>query len=390
MNQKTGLGEQVADLITALVRIESENPPGNEGSCARFIHEWFLERDVDAELVERPFEDRPQVAATVGNGEPTVVLNGHLDTVPAGDPDKWNYPPFGGERDDSRLYGRGSADMKTGLAIAMLMMVDYRERLSSDAGTLIFQGAIGEETGDPGTRTLLKEGYDGTYGIVLEPTDFRVATRAKGLVCYNVTVHGESSHASRPDQGDNAVLRSQPVIEGITSYDERLRNRTDDLVGSAYANVTEFAADVGGNLGVLPGEAEFVLDRRVLPGESISDVETEVSNLLEALEIEHGIDITYEEIQRYESATVPTDCSLAELLRFHTRTYRDGVDEPWGIEAATDVRNLVNDAGMEAVTWGPGSLAEAHTVDESVDLDAAADGFVILRDALDELFDNAE
>lgn len=390
MNQEPEIEGRVADLAAALVRIESENPPGNEGACARFIHEWFRERDVDAELVDRPFADRPQVAATVGSGEPTVVLNGHLDTVPVGDPDRWSYPPFGGERDDGRLYGRGSVDMKAGLAIAMATMVDARDRLEPGAGTLVFHGAIGEETGDPGTRTLLEAGYDGTYGIVLEPTDFRVATRAKGLVCYTITVHGESSHASRPDQGDNAILRSQPVIDAITSYDDRLRTRTDDLVGSAYANVTEFAADVGGNLGVLPGKAEFVLDRRVLPGESIGDVETEVSTLLETLETEHGIDVAYEEVERYESATVPTNCRLAELLRSHTSTHRSGVAAPWGIEAATDVRNLVHDAGMEAVTWGPGSLAEAHTVDESVDLAAVADGFAILRDALTELFEATE
>jgi succinyl-diaminopimelate desuccinylase len=387
MSQKPDSGGRLADLVADLVRIESENPPGNEAACARFIHEWLRERDVDAELVDRPCAERPQVAATVGSGEPTVVLNGHLDTVPAGDPDRWDHPPFGGERDDGRLYGRGSVDMKAGLAVAMVTMVDFRDRLEPGAGTLVFHGAIGEETGDPGTRTLLEEGYDGTYGIVLEPTDFRVATRAKGLVCYNLTVHGESSHASRPDQGDNAILRAQPVIDAITSYDDRLRTRTDDLVGSAYANVTEFAADIGGNLGVLPGEAEVVLDRRVLPGESIAEVETEVSTLLDRVETEHGIDVTHEEVQRYESATVPTDCRLAEVLRAKTRTYRRGVAEPWGIEAATDVRNLVHDAGMEAVTWGPGSLAEAHTVDESVDPAAVADGFDILHDALDELLE---
>ena len=390
MSQQPDLTERLADLITALVRIESENPPGNEGACARFVHEWLLDHDVDAELIDRPYEDRPQVAATVGSGDPVVVLNGHLDTVPAGDPDRWDHPPFAGVREDGRIYGRGSVDMKAGLAVAMATMADYRTHLSPGAGTLVFHGAVGEETGEPGTRTLLEEGYDGRYGIVLEPTDFRVATRAKGLVCYRVTVHGESSHASRPDQGNNAILRSQPVIDAITSYDDRLRTRTDDLVGSAYANLTEFAADVGGNLGVLPEKAEFVLDRRVLPDESISDVETEVSDLLETLEAEHGVDVTYEEVQRYESATVPTDCRLAELLRSHTRTHRSGIAEPWGIEAATDVRNLVHDAGMEAVTWGPGSLADAHTVDESVDVAAVADGYAILDDALAELLDTPE
>lgn len=390
MNHNTDSADRLADLITALVSIESQNPPGNERECAQFIHEWFLERDIDAELVEQPDADRPQVAAEIGSGEPTVVLNGHLDTVPVSDPGKWQYPPFGGEQDSGRLYGRGSTDMKAGLAIAMLTMVDYRERLSPGDGTLIFHGARGEETGDPGTRTLLEAGYDGTYGVVLEPTDFRVATRAKGLVCYRLTVQGEPSHASRPDQGNNAIRHARPVIDAIASYDERLRDRTDELVGSAYANVTEFAAGVGGNLGVLPGEAELVLDRRVLPNESITDVEREVARLLNAVEAEHGVDVTYEEIQRYESATVPTDCRLAEVFRSHTRRHRSGIEEPWGIEAATDVRNLVRDAGMEAITWGPGSLAEAHTVDESIGIDSAAVGLRILRDSLDELIEDAE
>lgn len=379
--------DALADLVTSLVRLASENPPGDEADCAAFVHDWFDERGVDAELLDEPYPDRPQVAARVGSGDPTVVLNGHLDTVPAGDPDDWQHPPYGGERVDDRIYGRGSADMKTGLAVAMLTLAEFGERLDDGDGTLVFHGAIGEETGEPGTRALLEAGYDGDYGVVLEPTDFRVATRAKGLVCYRVTVHGEASHASRPDQGENAVLLARPVLDAVEAYDRRLRERTDELVGSAYANVTEFAADVGGNLGVLPGEAEFVLDRRVLPGEAVDDVEAEVADVLAAAGDEHGVDVSFEEVQRYAPATVPTDCRLAELFRTHTQTYRPGVQAPWGIEAATDVRNLVHDAGMEAITWGPGELAEAHTVDEHVELAAAADGRRVLRDALEELLE---
>jgi len=382
--------EAFATLLRELVCIESENPPGNEADCARFVHDWFREREIDAELLTEPYPDRPQVAATVGSGEPTVVLNGHLDTVPVGDPALWEHPPFGGERVGDRIYGRGSADMRAGLTIAMLAMADLGETLSPGDGTVVFHGAIGEETGAPGTRALLEAGYDGTYGVVLEPTDFRVATRAKGLVCYTVTVHGEASHASRPDQGDNAVLLAQPVIDAITDYDRRLRQRTDELVGSAYANVTEFAADVGGNLGVLPGTAELVLDRRLLPGESASDAEREVAALLDEVGTEHGVELSFEQRQRYAPAAVPTDCRLARLFRRHTSSYRSGVEAPWGIEAATDVRNLVHDAGMEAITWGPGSLAQAHTVDESVGLTAVTDGYAVLRDALVELLSTEE
>ena len=379
--------DELANLVAELVRIDSENPPGDETACAEYVCDWFREQGIDVELVRDPYPERPQVAARVGTGDPTIVFNGHLDVVPAGDPDQWSYPPYAGERVGDRIYGRGSADMRAGLAVGMLATRTLGDILGPGEGSVVFHGAIGEETGEPGTRALLDAGYDGDIGVVLEPTDFRVATRAKGLVCYEITVVGEPSHASRPDQGRNAVLLARPIVDAIESYDRQLRKRTDELVGRAYANVTRFEAGVGGNLGVLPGEAKLVLDRRVLPGESIADVETEVSALLVDIEDEHGVETTFEEIQRYRPAAVPTDCWTAEVLRDHTHRRREGVDEPWGIEAATDVRNLTNDAGMEAVTWGPGRLSQAHTYDEHVDLEAVFDGLTILLDAACDLLE---
>ncbi|MFC7165200.1 M20 family metallopeptidase [Halospeciosus flavus] len=382
----------VVDLARELVRLDSENPPGEEAACARFVHDWFAERGVDTELVEEPIPDRPQVAARVGEGDPTLVLNGHLDVVPADDPAEWTHEPYAAEVEDGRLYGRGAADMKSGLAVGMVAMLELREELADGDldGSVVFHGAVGEETAVPGTKTLLERGYDGDYGVVLEPTDFRVATSAKGLVCYEVTVEGDPSHASRPDQGRNAVLEARPVVDAIETYDRRLREREDPLVGQAYANVTRFEAGVGGNLGVLPGTAKLVLDRRVLPAEEIADVRDEVDALLDDVREEHGVETRVEEIQRYESAAVDSDCELAETIRDHTAAVTGERPDPWGIEAATDVRNLVNDAGMEAVTWGPGELAQAHTYDESIAVSDVRDGLdVTLRVARDVL-DGAE
>lgn len=379
--------EQIVELIQALVRIDSSNPPGREADCARFIRDWFVDHDIDAELVPEPYPDRPQVAAVVGSGNPAVVLNGHLDVVPVESPDEWQHPPFGGAVDGGRIYGRGSADMKAGLAIAMVTMAAFQRTHQPGEGTLVFHGAIGEETGEPGTRTLLERGFDGDYGIVLEPTDFRVATRAKGLVCYEITVSGSPSHASRPDQGENAIQLAQPLLDAIAAYNSRLRSRTDELVGTAYASVTRFAAGVDGNLGVIPGTATLVLDRRVLPGESIATVEAEVEALLDSVEATHGIELAFEEVQRYESASVPTNSPLAETLRQHIQDSHGGVEVPWGIEAATDVRNLVNDAGMDAVTWGPGHLSQAHTRDEYIELDDVRTGYQILNETIQDLFE---
>jgi len=385
-----GVPDDLRTLARDLVRIPTENPPGNEGPAAEFVVEWFDEEGIDAELVAEPDADRPQAAARVGPEDPegpTVVLNGHLDVVPAGDESAWSVDPYGGEVVDGRLYGRGSADMKTGVAIAMLVARDLAPAIREGdlPGSIVVHAAMGEETADPGTKTLLERGYDGDVGIVLEPTDFRVATSTKGLAVYRIVVRGEATHASQPDAGTNAIDGFGRVLAAVDDYDAELRGRGDSLCGTARATVTEVESGTGSNLAVVPDRADLILDRRVRPDESIGAVDDEVEALLDRLADEHGVDATWERIQTYASSSVPTDHPVATALRERSVDAvgpGGGVGDPWGIEAATDARNFVNDAGIPAVTWGPGRLAEAHTVDESIDLGDAETGRRILDDAV--------
>lgn len=374
--------DDVVDLAARLVRFDSENPPGNEHLCAQYVVDWFTEHGVDAELVPTPGTDRPNAVATVGSGDPTLVLNGHTDVVPADDPDEWSHDPFAGEVADGRLWGRGSADMKTGLALAMVAARN-RERADDDqSGTLVVHAAAGEETGLPGTRTLIDEGYGGDYAVVLEPTEFRVATSAKGVVTYRIGVHGESTHASNPDEGTNAIDAARTLLDRIDEYDARLRQRSDPLVGKAYANVTAFEAGTGSNMAVVPARAEFLLDRRILPEESIADVDREVDDLLAAAEREDGVATDRETVQHYASAGIAADHPLGELVR--DRTGDLAPDDPWGMAAATDAREFVAD-GTPAVVWGPGSLSEAHTVDESIPVGDAERALPILSEIVEDV-----
>lgn len=379
--------DRLADLAASLVRLESENPPGNERACAAFVADWCRDCGMDVTVLEEPAENRPQVVARVGEGDPTVVLNGHTDVVPVTAPEDWEHDPYGAERVDDRLYGRGSADMKAGLAAGLCALEDLREPLEDGAldGSVLLHAAMGEETGEPGTRTLLESGFDGDYGVVLEPTDLRVATAAKGLAVYEVTVPGESAHASRPGQGENPIPAAVPVLTAVEDYDRRLRRREHDLVGRAYATVTRCVAGADSNLGVVPDRATLAVDRRMLPGESVADVDDEMEALLAEIERAHGVEPTWRRVQYYAPAEVPVDCDLAVRLREHAAAIAGAPTDPWGIEAATDVRNLVNDAGMEAVTWGPGSLAQAHTADEHVDLGAVAAGLAVLERTVRDL-----
>jgi succinyl-diaminopimelate desuccinylase len=378
--------EQLTELVTDLVRIETENPPGNEKPCAEYVAAWFREHDIDVEVIREPYEDRPQVVARVGSGEPTLVLNGHMDVVPAGDRTEWGHDPYGAALVDGRLYGRGSTDMKIGLALAMLTAARMRNPLESGAltGTLLVHAAIGEETAEPGTRTLLERGYDGEFGIVLEPTGFRTATSQKGAAWYEITVTGEPSHASRPDQGSNAILDAVPVLAALDEYDAEVRTQTHDLCGRSYATVTELEAGTGSN--VVPAGATITLDRRFLPGESVRELDDEIDTRLTAVESAFGLETDWERVRTYDSSSIPADSHFADRLRHHSREIADADPAPLGTKAASDVRNLINDAGMEAVVWGPGSNEQAHTRDEFIDIDDAVPGLTILGAVIRDVF----
>jgi succinyl-diaminopimelate desuccinylase len=433
-------GDVVA-LARELVRVPSENPPGEERAVAAYIVDWARAHDLDATLLDTPgHPDRPNAVVAVGDTGandagsgndaeaavdasatgPTLVLNGHTDVVPAGDPEVWTHDPYaadvviepdgaGGEREV--LYGRGSADMKTGLALALVTAKRFASRIDSvdsdatvdtedetvgaddcavDAddgslgGSLVVHAAAGEETGIPGARTCIDAGYGGDYAIVLEPTDMRVATSAKGVVTYRVTVRGESTHASHPDEGVNAIDAARELFDRVDEYDAALREREDPLVGRGYASVTSVEAGTDGNMGVIPDACAFLLDRRVLPGESIDAVDAEVDELLADAAREAGVDADRETVQYYESASIPADHALAELVR--EATGDRAPSEPWGMTAATDAREFVA-AGIPAVVWGPGSLSQAHTVDERIELDDAVDALAALESVVERVLD---
>lgn len=386
--QKSQPDEELTILIGELVACETENPPGNERQAAEFVHEWLTARDIDARLVDEPYEDRPQVAARVGDGDPTVVLNGHIDVVPAGNLDKWSHQPYDAAVEDGFLYGRGSVDMKTGVAVAMKAVADLKEFVESEdlGGSLVFHAAIGEETAEPGTKTLLECGYDGDYGVVLEPTGMRTATSEKGLAWYEITVTGEPSHASRPYQGENAITNARPVLAALETYDDRISDREDALVGEAYATVTQIEAGTKEN--VVPEDAAITIDRRFLPSESAEQIDREIDELLTEVEADHGVETSWRRTRTYESAEIDADSQLARIFREKSTEHADISKDPWGIEASTDVRNFVNDADIEAITWGPGDLSQAHTYDERVVLADATTGLSTLKAALKELLDS--
>jgi succinyl-diaminopimelate desuccinylase len=374
--------EEAASLVSELVAIDSQNPPGRERPVAEFIQSRLGEWGIDARLLNRPYEDRPQVIAEVGRGHPdadTLILNGHMDVVPPGDTNQWTVDPFGGTIREGRVYGRGASDMKSGLAAGMLAL---RAAHRADvAGRVVLTCAIGEETAEPGTRTILEE-VEGNWGIVLEPTELVVDTVGKGLAWYEIELRGTSSHASRPELGDNVLDGLFELREHLRAYQDRIGERTHDLVGTSLCTPT--MVDAGTKENVIPDYASLTLDRRFLPGERIEAIDEEIDRMVEPLR-EAGFEVSVTRTRTYEAAEISVDSEIATVVRTHSEAVADVSTAPHGKDASTDQRNFVNDAGIPAIIWGPGVSPQSHTVDEWAPIDPVVDGAEVLCRTIGDL-----
>jgi succinyl-diaminopimelate desuccinylase len=373
-------------ITQELIRIPTQNPPGNEKDCAEFVHETLTEWGVKTEMVFEPYPHRPQVVAMVNGNKSgrTLILNGHMDVVPEGSRDRWEDDPYGGTIKEGKIYGRGSSDMKGGLAVMMILAKLLHEK-GFPRGRVLFQFVVGEETGEPGTRDLLiKRGIRGDYGIVLEPTSLRVATAEKGLIWLRVTLAGRPAHASIAEQGINPIEKILKLGGRLVEYDKKLRMYTHPFLGSRKCSMTMINAGTKEN--VIPESCTLVLDRRFNPEETSEGVEREIRGILDQLASEDQ-DFKYqlERMMVFEPAEIPIDSFLATVLRKYSSQISGVPIEPFGMLASTDVRNFINDAGIPAVNFGPGDLQDPHTFNEKIEIRQLVHCIKILFFAMREL-----
>ena len=213
--------DEVIELTRELVRTPSLNPPGDTRDCAEVILRTFKKERIDAEIMEGKEGLCNVVARLPGKRKgKNLLLNGHIDVVPPGE--GWTVDPFGADIREDQIYGRGTCDMKSGIASMMAAMIGLKRSGASFHGEIIFMGAADEETGsDFGTLYLLKKGVAerADFAIVSEPTSLRVELGNRGLRWIDVNIKGKASHAGRPHLGINAISYGARLVEAIHSVE---------------------------------------------------------------------------------------------------------------------------------------------------------------------------
>ncbi|MBM1107781.1 M20 family metallopeptidase [Aurantibacter crassamenti] len=250
----------VIELTQKLISFNTINPPGNEGGLAVYIGELLLKNGFE---VDYPIyaKDRLQLVATKGLSidKPPILFTGHLDVVPLG-ANEWTKDPFAGEIIDNKLYGRGSTDMKAGVA-AMIVAAIETYRYDSPKGGIKLVFTADEELGCNGAQHLCQSGYDlgeASAMVVGEPTGNLPFIGHKGGLYLNAYTKGITAHSSMPELGDNAIYKASRAIVKIE--DLKFEAPKDELLGYPTINVGRIEG--GLNLNSVPDKAAFTIDVR--------------------------------------------------------------------------------------------------------------------------------
>lgn len=357
--------EELGTSLSALVRTPSVNPGMSELAMVMEVERQLQGTGCELTRVES-MPGRPSLAAVLeGAGAgPRLVLNGHMDTVAIDDRSRWSVDPFAGVIKDGAVWGRGSVDMKGGLACQIACakaLSGMRDRLH---GSLVLHFAAGEECGEPGTLSLIEQGFVGDWGITTEPTGLAIATAERGTGWFEIRLTGRSTHAATPAAGANPILAAEDVLAGMRRYNDEISTRSHPLLGTPICTVTMVSSGVEHN--AVPDSCVLTVDRRLIPGETHDAIHGELHRLVaDAIGGHRSIQAEVVPIHhRFEAAEVPAESPFIELVE---RAVNDVTGEPGeivGTPYGSDVRNLVNDAQMEAITFGAGELSLCHCPDE--------------------------
>ena len=347
--------QDAVSLTRDLLRFDTVNPPGLERDCAHTAARMLQDAGFTVEFQEYE-KDRTSVVARAGGkaGKDPLCLTGHLDVVPLGTR-KWSKDPFSGEADGDRLYGRGSSDMKAGVAAMLIAARNFGKKLNNTAGIVLVLTAA-EENGCIGSRHLAAlpklMGKAGAI-VVGEPTSNYPMVGHKGSLKFHATFNGVSAHGSMPQLGVNAIYKAAKAIAKLEEFQFGVPEHP--VMGLPTMNVGTVEGGSGVNL--VPDLAKIGVDIRTVPGTDHAALLLQLKNLLSEADLEVFADSN-------SVWTEPQDAWVRRVFEICKPILKE-TPVARTMPYMTDAANLLKVyVGAPTVVLGPGEAAMAHQTDE--------------------------
>lgn len=364
---------RIIKLLQDLIKIDSQNPPGDESRIAGFVKDYLLKLGIKVKIYEFKSKRSNVVAILEGmNKERSLLITPHLDTVPAGA--SWKLPPFVGKISGQRIYGLGATDCKCNLAASLEAINSLVEEGAVLGYNLIFAATADEETGsDLGLVPLLDKGIlKPDAALVLDSDDFSIIVAQKGLIHLKVKIRGKKAHGAYPWLGINAIDVAMGVLKELKTHKPRyVRNK---YLRPPTLNIGTIKG--GDKVNVVADWCEFELDFRFLPGSTAGDTLKSLKRILQKHSRNFKIEI--EGIQ--EPYCIDRGHPLVGYL-VRAMKRNNLKPEIAGSEGATTI-TFFQEKKIPAVATGFGSEGCAHISDEYAKIDNLYKGALVLEDFL--------
>lgn len=397
MKTKSELIQQVEDrkaeilsLVSQLIRIKSENPTGTQRDVVDFVKKYLADAGVACEEVGANPEF-PCVVAKVGSPEGfSMIMNGHVDVVPAGDLEQWDFDPYSGAITDTQILGRGTSDMKAGVAGILFAMAMFQKEQQQMNGNLRLHIVSDEESGGKyGTQWLCANGYANAADacLVAEPTSMEtIEIGQKGGLDIVLKAYGKSAHGSLGNyKGENAILKMAKVLEHVSmltevkgKFSERQKKPLADSImlaedkneipgiGHVIEQVTTNVGMISGGTrpNMVPDYCEVIVDARLPIGVSKEEIEACMQKIIEKSGVT-GVEYQL----NYKSDANFTDHEAPIVIAFkeNAESFVDHEVIPAYQWASSDARDY-RKQGIPTIQFGPSNTVGIHSYNETVDI----------------------
>jgi succinyl-diaminopimelate desuccinylase len=376
--------ERVVGICRELIKIKSVNPPGNEGSIAEYVSHVLNQAGLSVELL-RHDTNRASVLARIPSDRkrPALLFAGHLDTVPVG-VEKWVHDPFSALVSDGKIWGRGAADMKSGLAAMIVAAINTKSGGRQLWGDLILAATAGEEVDSMGAEEISKRIDFGPIAamIIPEPSNNKICLAHKGALWVEVTTYGKIAHGSMPEEGINAITAMMTFLDKIRKM--KVPSRKHRLLGPFTSSVNTIRG--GEKTNVIPDYCMVTIDMRTLPGQDHSVLLEKISSILDELKVKvPHFRASLKILNDRGPIETKADGRVANVVNKAVQSIIDKNSQPIGVSYYTDASVFVPALKVPMIICGPGIDTLAHKPNEYIEIESLLQAVKIYEEIINEV-----